>query len=82
MTSKDWKLIKIVYNNAESEIIKGMLEAQEILVLLAQEGAAKAIGLNVGTLGEIQIHVKASDFVAAKAVLDDFYSGNFEESNS
>ena len=80
MATDEWTLLKIVYNQAESEIIKGMLEAQGVPVLLAQEGAAKAIGLNVGTLGEIQIHVKSSDMDDAKATLADFFSGNIEES--
>ena len=82
MTANDWILLKNVYSQAESEIIKGMLKAQEIQVLLAQEGAAKAIGLNVGTLGEIQIYVKAKDMENAKALLDDFYSGDIEEIES
>ena len=79
MTANDWVLLKNVYSQAESEIIKGMLEAQEIEVLLAQEGAAKAIGLNVGSLGEIQIHVQSSDIDDAKSLVADFYSGDIEE---
>ena len=82
MTANDWILLKNVYSQAESEIIKGMLEAQEIEVLLAQEGAAKAIGLNVGSLGEIQIHVQSSDIDDANALLVKFYSGNIEESEN
>ncbi len=78
MTRADWILLKTVYNIAESEVIKGMLEAQEIKVLLEQEGAAKAIGLNVGSLGEIQILVKSSDKELANEVLSDFLSGNME----
>ena len=82
MTANDWVLLKNVYSQAESEIIKGMLEAQEIEVLLAQEGVAKAIGLNVGSLGEIQIHVQSSDINDANALLVKFYSGDIEESES
>lgn len=82
MAAIDWILLKRVYNQAESEIIKGMLEAQGISVLLAQEGAAKAIGLNMGSLGEIQIHVKSTDEIEAKAILAAFLSGDFEESDS
>lgn len=82
MTANDWILLKNVYSQAESEIIKGMLEAQKIEVLLAQEGAAKAIGLNVGSLGEIQIHVQSSDIDDANALLVKFYSGDIEESEN
>ena len=78
MNKIDWVLIKKVYNQAESEVIKGMLEAQEIKVLLAQEGAAKAIGLNVGSLGEIQIHVRSSDAQLANKILSDFLAGDLE----
>ncbi len=79
MARMDWILLKNVYSHAESEVIKGMLEAQNIQVLLAQEGVAKAIGLSVGSLGEIQIHVKSSDKAAAKSILEDFLSGNLEQ---
>ena len=82
MTANDWVLLKNVYSQAESEIIKGMLEAQEIAVLLSQEGVAKAIGLNVGSLGEIQIHVLSSDVDDAKSLLVEFYSGDIEERDS
>lgn len=79
MSKLDWVLIKKVYSHAEAEVIKGMLEAQDVVVLLAQEGAAKAIGLNVGALGEIQIHVKSTDESAAREILNDFLHGNLEE---
>jgi hypothetical protein len=76
MEKKNWILLHKVHNQGESEVIRGMLEAQDIDVLLAQEGAAKAIGLNVGTLGEIQIHVKAEDLETAQDLLRDFLTGN------
>jgi hypothetical protein len=76
MEKKNWILLHKVHNHGESEVIRGMLEAQDIDVLLAQEGAAKAIGLNVGTLGEIQIHVKAEDIETAQELLQDFLSGS------
>lgn len=72
MTKNEWVLLRKVHSHGESEVIRGMLEAQEIEVLLAQEGAAKAIGLNVGGLGEIQIHVKTEDEAAARELLDAF----------
>ena len=72
MKSKQWILLTKAVNHAESEIIRGMLEAQEIEVLLAQEGAAKAIGLSVGAMGEIQVHVKSGDEERAKELLASF----------
>ena len=74
MGAVDWKLIKKVYNHAEAEVIKGMLEAQGAEVLLAQEGAAKAIGINVGSLGEIQIHVRSEHEEMASQLVREFFS--------
>ncbi len=73
MAPKQWVQIAKVHSNGEAEIIRGMLEAQEIETLLAQEGAAKALGLSIGSLGEIQIHVKADDEDLAREIVQNFF---------
>jgi len=72
MPAKELVLLKKVYNSGEAEVIRGLLEAQDIEVLLTQEGAGKAIGLSIGALGEIQIHVPADDEEQAQTILGDF----------
>ena len=55
----------------EAEIIKGLLNANEIEVWLSQESAGSALGLTVGPMGEVEIMVRAEQEDQARALLDD-----------
>jgi hypothetical protein len=58
--------------------MKGLLEAQGIMVLLNQEGAAHAYAVAVGTLGMVEILVPSSMVEHARQVLEAYYQGDFE----
>jgi len=79
--SETWEVIAHVYGELQAELLRGLLEAQGILVALNQEGAGRAYGLNVGPLGQVQIMVPASSVEDARHVLADYYAGNFETPN-
>ncbi len=55
----------------EAEIIKGLLTANGVEVWLSQESAGTAIGLTVGSLGEVEIMVRAEQAEDARALLDE-----------
>ncbi len=55
----------------EAEIIKGLLTANGVDVWLSQESAGTAIGLTVGSLGEVEIMVRAEQAEDARALLDE-----------
>ena len=78
MANPEWVLIKQFYNTAEVEVLRGLLEAQGIQVLLSQEGAAKALGVTVGAMGDTQLLVPADQEAAAREVLREFEAGEFE----
>lgn len=78
MTGEKWQEVIEVFGELEAELLRGLLEAQGIPVILNQEGAGRAYGLNVGPLGTVQILVPASAVQNARQVLDDYYAGKFE----
>jgi hypothetical protein len=79
MSEERWEVIVEVAGQLQSEIMRGMLEAQGIKVWISQEGAGRAYGLNVGRLGRVQILVPAGEVEQAKALLDEYYSGQLED---
>ncbi|HEX9616699.1 MAG TPA: DUF2007 domain-containing protein [Anaerolineales bacterium] len=79
MTGEKWETVVEVFGELEAEMLRGLLEAQGIPVILNQEGAGRAYGLNVGPLGMVQILVRESTSSNARKVLDDYYAGKFEE---
>jgi len=79
--SETWEVIAEIYGELQAELLRGLLEAQGIEVVLNQEGAGRAYGLNVGPLGQVQIMVPASSVEDARHVLADYYAGKFETPN-
>jgi Putative prokaryotic signal transducing protein len=79
MPDDEWVLIDQAQGQLQAEIIKGLLEAQGIMVWLNQEGAAHAYAIEIGTLGTVEILVPSSMVVEAQAILDEYKRGDFED---
>jgi len=75
MTDERWELLDEVPGPFQAEIVRGLLEAQEIPTILLQEGVGRAVGFTVGPLGDVQILVPLSEMERAALVLDDYYAG-------
>jgi hypothetical protein len=82
MTDEHWEIVHEVYGEIQAELLRGLLEAQGIQVVLNQEGAGRAYGINVGSLGQVQILVPSHSASEARQILDDYYAGKFEETDS
>lgn len=78
MVDEQWEVVDQVNGELQGEILRGLLEAQGIPVMLSQEGAGRAYGLNVGALGEVQILVPTSSKPLAERILQEYYAGEFE----
>jgi hypothetical protein len=78
MSVSRWVGVESVSGELQAEILRGLLEAQGIPVMLSQEGAGRAIGLNVGRLGEVEILVPEDWYQQALQVLADYHAGRFE----
>ncbi len=80
--SERWTVVLTTYNQAQADVLRGLLEAQGVPARLLQEPAARALGLQVGPLGEIQIAVPESREADARAVVDAFFRGDFEDDSA
>jgi hypothetical protein len=78
MESDRWEIVAEIFGELEAEIIRGLLEAGGIEVYLNQEGAGRAYGINVGTMGKVQVLVPSHQSVSARQILDDYLSGKYE----
>ena len=76
--AEDWIVLAEVPGMLQAEILRGLLEAQEISTVLSQEGAGKAIGLTIGTLGTVQILVPSKDQERAQELIEAYYTGDEE----
>ena len=69
-----WEVADIVAGGLQAELMRGLLEAQEIQVMLSQEGAGRAYGFSAGPLGEVTILVPSRQLSEAKKILDQYYN--------
>lgn len=79
MVEENWEAIDEVAGAIQAEMLRGLLEAQGFKVWLSQEGAGRAYGLTLSTLGAVQILVPADSAPGARKVLDDYYAGLYEK---
>ena len=77
MSEQQWETVESVSGDLQAELLRGLLEAQGITVLLSREGAGRALGLSVGTLGEVQILVPSDQKSQAELILQEYYAGDF-----
>jgi hypothetical protein len=75
MSDDPWELVMETNGPFEAEMLRGLLEASQIPVFLSQEGAGRAFGLTMGTLGLVQILVPLSKVELARKILQDYESG-------
>lgn len=80
--SDKWEVVEEVQGELQGELLRGLLEAQDIPVRLNQEGAGRVYGFSVGPLGQVQILVPSSFVENAKKVLIDYYSGEYKISHN
>ena len=69
-----WQIVDEVAGDPQAELLGSLLEAQDIPVILSQEGAGRAIGLTLGLLGVVQILVPNEHADQARQILDDYYA--------
>lgn len=80
MPEEMWKKLIEVAGELEAEIIKSMLEANDISVQTIQEGAGRAYGLSIGPLGTVELYVPPQKFADAQKLLDRYYSMSDDDS--
>jgi N-methylhydantoinase B/oxoprolinase/acetone carboxylase alpha subunit len=78
MVDEEWILVDKVQGQLQAEILKGLLEAQGIIVWLNAQGAAHAYAVSVGTMGAVELLVPSSLADQARQILEEYYRGDFE----
>lgn len=79
MAEIQWEVVYETNGMLLAEILRGLLEAQEISVVLSQEGVGRVYGLTVGTLGRVQVLVPASDLERAQHILEEYENGEMAD---
>ena len=74
-----WVCVDTVQGRLEAEIVRGMLEAQEIEVQLSQEAGAAIYGLGVGPMAEVEVLVRETQRSEAESVLEQYHRGTLED---
>lgn len=73
-----WEIVAEVYGDLKAELLRGLLEAEGIPVTLNQEGAGRAVGLQIGSLGEVKVLVPSNSIDSARKVVQDYYAGAYD----
>ena len=79
MQKQSWQTVITVQGELQAEVVRGLIEAQGIPVNLSQEGVARAYGLGVGPLSEVEIMVPDNYVQTAKDVIERYQAGEFED---
>ena len=79
MADRNWELVEVVNDALLAEILKGLLEAQGVMVNIVREGYQTAFGIT-GQMG-VRIEILAPNDQAefARQVIADYHAGKFEE---
>ena len=81
MAEQQWVVVEETAGPFQAEIIRGLLQAQEIPVVVSQPGAGVAIGVTFGSLGRVQILVPAGNLERARQIVEGYYSNAGQEGN-
>ncbi len=73
MIDYQWEVVDQVAGELQAELIRGILEAQDIEVVLSQEGIGHIYATTVGVFGRVQILVPAADAPRAQEILKQYY---------
>lgn len=81
MSEQSWVVVETVTGSLQAELLRGLLEAQGIEVILSQEGAGRALGLEVGLMGEVNMLVPIEGVQQAREVIENYYAGTYKTPN-
>jgi hypothetical protein len=79
MTEQKWELVEVVNDALVAEILKGLLEAQGIMVNIVREGYQAAFGITGQMSVRIELLAPSDQVEQAKQVIADYHAGKFQE---
>ncbi len=66
----EWMVVYITYSIPEAHIVAGRLQHEGIPAMVHAQAGASALGIVVGSLGEVTVLVKPEDYDAALDILE------------
>lgn len=78
MSDRKWAFVTAVHDPVLAEILKGLLEAQGIMVHIVREGYQAAYGIANQMSVHIELLAPDDQVEAARQVIQDFNDGKFE----
>ena len=79
MSNRKWELVTALHDPIEAEILKGLLEAQGIMIHIVREGYQAAYGIANQPSVRIELLAPNDQIKDARQILEDYNAGNFEE---
>jgi len=79
MSDRKCELVTVVNDPIQAEILKGLLEAQEVTVHIVREGYQAAFGIANQASVRIEILAVDNQVEVARQVIVDYNAGKFEE---
>ncbi len=68
--ANEWMTVYITYNESEAHIVAGRLKYEGIQALVHRAIGGSAIGITIGSLGEVRVLVHPPDYDAAMAIIE------------
>jgi hypothetical protein len=65
-----WMVVYTTFNSPEAHIVAGRLKSEGIPALVHQAPGASAIGIHIGSLGEVTVLVREEDYWKAIEILE------------
>ena len=81
MNNQKWEFITSVQDPILAEILKGLLEAQGILVHIVREGYQAAYGFANQASVNIELLAPTNQVEEARKIIQDYEAGKFIEKN-
>ncbi len=68
--SPEWMVVYLTYSVNEAHVVAGRLEHEGIPSMVHRQVGAGAIGITIGSLGEIRVLVASTDYERALDILE------------
>jgi hypothetical protein len=79
MSDRKWELVAVVNDPILAEILRGLLEAQGVMVHIVREGYQAAYGIANQASVRIELLAPNDQVNFARQVIADYNAGKFEE---
>lgn len=78
MSDRKWELVAFVNNPIQAEILKGLLEAQGVMIHIVREGYQAVYGIANQPSVRIELLAPNDQVAEARQIIEDYNAGKFE----